>query len=135
MHNPKEHKKQQDEECRAGMRDAARLADVWPELWTAMEPVGRALARARAADPELQGLQRALGKSAGRAPPSDEAVRKLRAEVARELGMTPDEAEDRHPASPWRHRLVAAIQDRSSDRTAFFENGCGMEPPWASRRS
>ena len=115
VHSPKEHRRQQDEACQAGMRDAAQLAQTWPELWEAMAPVGHVLAKARASSAELRGLSGALGKAASRAPPSEESVRTLRSAVALELGLTAGEAEDRHPASPWRHRLVAAVQDRSGD--------------------
>ena len=95
-----------------------------------MKPVSEALAKARNEDPELRGLRGALGKAATRAPPSDESVRRLRATVAEVLGLTPEEGEDRHPASPWRHRLVAAVQDRSLDPDRvlrdWLQNGAPM---------
>ena len=82
VHNPRERRRQEDAECRAGMRDAAKLAETWPQLWDAMGPVGQVIARARSQDADLQGLRGALGADPCRAPPAEGTLRRLRVQVA-----------------------------------------------------
>eukprot|EP00974_Lingulodinium_polyedra_P009553 915857-Lingulodinium_polyedra.AAC.1 len=56
-----------------------------------------------------------MGPSPSRQPPSAEAVGRLRAAVAAAWGLAPEEAELRHPHSPWRYRLVARLIELSMD--------------------
>ena len=135
IHNPKEHRRREDAACQAGMRDAAKLDTTWPLLWEAMGPIGRALATARDRDPELRDLRGALGPETTRRPPSDAAVQRLRATVAEQIGLSKDEAEEQHPASPWRHRLVAAVQDLSQDPDRALRSWLRDGAPMGIRRA
>jgi len=104
-----------DAAAQAGMRDPACLEHTWESLWEAMAPIGALLLEARAADVRLQNLHEAFGDSPTRPVPPDDVVDALRVRVGRLLGLDAADCAARHPASPWRFRLVGRVQDLCND--------------------
>ena len=115
MHDPRAERRAADDQALAGMRNPSKLVARWPRLWAAMQPVARVLAEERTRKSELQFLCGALGPSPLRQPPSAEAISVLRQRVAAVLQIPPGAEGDHHRASPWRFRIVAAIQDLAHD--------------------
>ena len=115
VHDPRAERARQDDECKAGLRDSAGLVEVWPELWETMGSVADLLLQLRRAHPELRGLRRALGPAPELEPPNADVIALVRAKVAELVGLSAEEAEQHHPASPWRHGLVGRIQDLCGD--------------------
>ena len=110
-----EAKRQEDAESKAGMRDPARLAQSWPQLWAGMTPIADALRSFRDERPDLRDLRRCLGSQPERQPPTEASLHDLRCRIGEVLGLTAAEVEERHPAAPWRHRLVNSTQALCGD--------------------
>ena len=113
------------------MRDPSLLHDRWPKLWETMSWITPVLLRARAQHPELSGLHQTFGAQAAREPPPAQIISELRREVAKVFGVRAAAAEERHWASPWRHRLVKEVQRWSQDPdTAICEWLSSGAPTW-----
>jgi len=111
----KETKDKEDARALAGCRNPARLDKVWPELWSALAPVGAILAESVSSTHDLSDLWKACGESPSRAPPLEKSVATVRSKVARQLGLEPAAAEERHSCAPWRYNLLAAVQSVTKD--------------------
>ena len=133
----KEQRRREDQASQAGMRNPAALVEAWPKLWSAMAGVRRVLEQAWHDLPELRDLTSACGADppveggappckqvAGegarrqvrrREPPGQDVIQELRRRLGRELGLDEDAVEAHHPASPWRYRMVQAVQETTGD--------------------
>ena len=65
--------------------------------------------------PDLQGLVDVCGESPQRSPPKESSIAKARKAVAKSLGLSAKAAERTHPASPWKWKLVEAVQRKTGD--------------------
>ena len=89
------------------------MIEEWPELVKAVDPLRTLLRQAVHRDCQLQDLARACGDQPSIAPPPEELIGQLRQSVARALRIPEQRVEDHHPASPWRWRIVEAIQQQA----------------------
>jgi len=80
-----------------------------------MGVVSDALLKHRAGSQELQNIAGAFGPKPSRPPPSDTSVAELRAQVCIALDLDPAEGELHNAFSPWRHAVVARLQELSGD--------------------
>ena len=76
---------------------------------------------------DLQNLADACGEDPTRPPPRQASVKKARLAIAKVLGLSNKQAELNHTASPWKWKLVQAIQKRTQDPDIavgeWFEKG------------
>ena len=108
--------RREDSDCTAGLRSAATVVARSPELIHQTRAICDSLRRARAMNPALQSLHLAGGPSPVRPPPPERAIAAVRLQLARCLdGVLPEDAERRHPASPWRWALFAALAGHLGD--------------------
>ena len=91
------------------------VVQVWPQLIEAKNLLRVLLRQAVQSDPLLQGLARACGDKPSISPPSEDAVDRWWRQVAKTLRNPEQRVNDHHPASPWRWRIVEAIQSRAQD--------------------
>ena len=64
---------------------------------------------------DLQNLADACGEDPTRPPPRQASVKKARLAIAKVLGLSNKRAQLNHTASPWKWKLVQAIQKRTQD--------------------
>ena len=98
-----------------GARNTFDVVNSWPELVSAMDPIRHILCQEVCRQPELQGVAQACGPNPSRSPPSEDLVAAVRAKVGRLLKIPSNRVEDHHEASPWRWKLVQAVQSRAAD--------------------
>eukprot|EP00971_Amphidinium_carterae_P308621 6132899-Amphidinium_carterae.2 len=105
----------ENNECQAGLRNAARAVLHRHQGQQCMKAVFQLLVYIRRQHPSLQHLSSALGSNPSRPPPSPDVVRAARAFLADVLSMRCDDAELHHPASPWRWSLLRKLAHLTQD--------------------
>ena len=111
----KELREQENQNCLAGMRNAATVVRAWPKLVEVMEPIAEFLGQKIDRVPGFQGLAGCCGSDPVRPPPSETLLSLLRSQVADLLGLTRGAGQANHEAAPWKYEIIEEVGRRAED--------------------